>query len=484
MYSFLTLSILFKHALKINTTMNKLYILLFAALAFFACKQQTSTSNTEETNIKNDEPHPSPDWFKNANMYEVNLRQYTSEGTFKAFETHIPRLKKMGVDILWFMPITPIGEAKRKGTLGSYYAVKDYKGLNPEHGTAEDFKHMVKAIHDAGMYIMLDFVPNHSAWDNSLITEKPEWYSKNKDGEITDPIDPSTGKSWGWTDVADFDYSNKDLWKYMTEVLKFWVEEYDVDGFRCDVAHGVPIEFWQEIIPEVRKSKSIVMLAEAEGAEFHKAGFDISYAWEFHHAMNEMAKGKKDISFIDEYLKKDAADYPADATRLYFTSNHDENSWNGTEYERMGEAHKAFAVMSATLDGMPLVYTGQEAALDRRLNFFEKDVIEWKSFPMEEFYTKLLALKARNKALLNGTDKVTLQRHKTNDDKSLYAYRRIADANNEVFVALNMSDKKQILEVKDLEAIDYKNVFSGEKVSIKEGESIGMEPWGYLVLEK
>ncbi len=453
-------------------------------MSFAACKQQSTTTEQDNNTTTQNSPKATPDWFKNANVYEVNLRQYTPEGTFKAFEAHLPRLKKMGVDILWFMPITPISELKRKGTLGSYYAVKDFKGLNPEHGTAEDFKHLVKAIHDAGMYVMLDFVPNHSGWDNKLITEKPDWYTKNAKGEITDPIDPSTGKSWGWTDVADFNYDNKELWAYMTEVLKFWIEEYDVDGYRCDVAHGVPIEFWKEIIPEVRKNKSIVMLAEAEGANLHEAGFDVTYAWEFHHAMNEMAKGKKDISFIDEYLKKNAAEYPANATRMYFTSNHDENSWNGTEYERMGDAHKAFAVMSATLDGTPLVYSGQEAALSRRLEFFEKDVIEWTSLPMEDFYTKLLALKKRNTSLMNASDKNTLQRHKTNNEEVFYAYRRMKDANNEIFVALNLSDKKQTLKVLDLEAVDYTNVFTGEKFTIKDKNAIEMEAWGYLVLEK
>lgn len=463
--------------------MKNIYYVILAILLFAACKQQQTTNTKPDVS---DRPHATPDWFKNANIYEVNLRQYTPEGTFKAFEQHLPRLKKMGIDILWFMPITPISKEKRKGKLGSYYAVADFKGLNPEHGTPDDFRNMVKAIHDAGMYIMLDFVPNHSGWDNPLIQEHPEWYTQ-KDGKIIDPIDPNTGKSWGWTDVADFNFDNKELWAYHRDVLKFWIEEYDVDGFRCDVAHGVPIEFWAAIIPEVRKVKPIVMLAEAEGADLHKNGFDVSYAWEFHHAMNEIAKGKKDINFIDKYLKKDATEYPANATRLYFTSNHDENSWNGSEYERMGDAHKALAVLSATLDGTPLIYTGQEDALKRRLKFFEKDAIGWGDFSMEEFYTKLLRLKARNTALQNATNNSDPVRIKTDKDDSIYAFRRIADANNEILVALNLSDKKQTVKFLDVEAINYTNIFNGQKISIEEDKNnsaVEMDAWGYLVLEK
>jgi len=465
--------------------MKKIYLFLSLIMLLTACKQQ-QTPTTKPESVEQDKPHPTPDWFKNANIYEVNLRQYTPESTFKAFEAHLPRLKKMGVDILWFMPITPISKEKRKGSLGSYYAVADYKDTNPEHGTLDDFRNMVKAIHDAGMYVMLDFVPNHSGWDNPLIKEHPEWYTQI-DGKIVDPIDPGTGKSWGWTDVADFNFDNKELWDYHRDVLKFWVEECDVDGFRCDVAHGVPIEFWGAIIPEVRKSKPLVMLAESEGPQYHKNGFDVTYAWEFHHVMNEMAKGEKPVSFIDEYLKKDRAEYPKNATRLYFTSNHDENSWNGSEYERMGDAHKAFVVLSATLPGAPLVYTGQEDALERRLEFFEKDLIEWGDFPLEDFYKKLLALKHRNTALQNATNNSDPVRLKTDKDDSVYAFRRIADANNEILVALNLSDKKQSVKFLDVEAINYTNIFTGEKTSIQEegdNRTIEMDAWGYLVLEK
>jgi len=464
--------------------MKNLYYFLIATLLLTACKQQTPTTKSES--VKKDTPHATPDWFKNANIYEVNLRQYTPEGTFKAFEAHLPRLKEMGADILWFMPITSISKKNRKGSLGSYYAVADYKDTNPEHGTIDDFRHMVKAIHDAGMYVMLDFVPNHSGWDNPLLIKHPEWYTQI-DGKIVDPIDPETGKPWGWTDVADFNFDNKELWNYHRDVLKFWIEECDVDGFRCDVAHGVPIEFWGEIIPEVRKLKPIVMLAESEGPEYHKNGFDITYAWQFHHIMNDMAKGKKPISSIDDYLKKDRAEYPPNATRLYFTSNHDENSWSGSEYERMGDAHKALAVLSATLPGALLVYTGQEDALERRLKFFEKDLIEWGDFSMEDFYKKLFALKHNNTALQNATNNSDPIRLKTDKNDAIYAFRRIADANNEILVVLNLSDKKQSVKFLNIEAVDYTNIFTGEKTSIGEegdNQTIEMDAWGYLVLEK
>jgi glycosidase len=297
-----------------------------------------------------------PEWAKNAVIYEVNLRQYTPEGTFKAFEQHLPRLKAMGVDILWLMPVNPIGIKNRKGSLGSYYSIKDYLGINPEFGTLDDFKSLIKKIHALGMHVIIDWVANHTSWDNNLITEHPDWYTHDPGGKIIPPVAD-------WTDVADLNYDKKELREYMTNALIYWVKETGIDGFRCDVAGMLPVHFWNEAIPKVKAIKHVFMLAEDETPEMHDTAFDMTYSWEVYHMMNDIAKGKKTADKMDSVLKKDAAKFPPNAYRMQFTTNHDENSWNGTEYARLGDGAKAFAVMSYTIPGMPLIYSGQESAI-------------------------------------------------------------------------------------------------------------------------
>ncbi|MCD4697158.1 MAG: alpha-amylase, partial [Bacteroidales bacterium] len=343
---------------------------LVVAILFIAgsCKQQAKktehVSGKETSNIAS-----APEWSKNANIYEVNIRQYTPEGTFKAFESHLPRLKNMGVNILWFMPIHPIGEKNRKGSLGSYYAVKDYKAVNPEFGTLKDFKSLVKTAHDMGFKVILDWVANHTSWDNQWIYDHPEWYSKDSLGQMIAPFD--------WTDVADLNYDSKPLWDAMIDALKFWVTEADIDGYRCDVAGMVPTEFWERARKELDEIKPVFMLAEAEQADHHKSAFDMSYAWELHHIFNEIAKGKKTGDDLENYFVKNDSVYPSSAFRMTFITNHDENSWNGTVMERMGKTGLTFAMLSYTLPGMPLIYSGQEVGLNKRLEFFEKDKINW-----------------------------------------------------------------------------------------------------------
>ncbi|MCX6227542.1 MAG: alpha-amylase family glycosyl hydrolase [Bacteroidia bacterium] len=311
-----------------------------------------------------------PDWIKSAVMYEVNIRQYTPEGTFNAFSEKLPRLKELGVDILWLMPVNPIGEINRKGPLGSYYSVKDYKDTNPEFGTMEDFKALVKKTHDLGMYLIIDWVPNHSAWDNPLVTSNPEWYAKDSLGKMFSP--------WDWTDVVKFDYSQRPLRDYMIETMKYWLAETKLDGFRYDVAHQVPVDFWNEVRPSLQKVKpDILLLAEAEQRFLHEKSMDISYGWELHHIMNQVAQGKKNVADIDAYFERASKDWNTNDIRIYFTSNHDENSWNGTEWERMGKATDLMTVFTYTIPGMPLVYSGQEAGSTKRLKFFEKDPIDW-----------------------------------------------------------------------------------------------------------
>ncbi len=419
-----------------------------------------------------------PDWAKNAVIYEVNLRQYTPEGTFSAFEEHLPRLRQMGVSILWFMPIHPIGEVKRKGTLGSYYSVKDYYGINPEFGNLEDFKKLVSKIHSMGMYVLIDWVANHCAWDNPLIEQHPEWFTRDIHGNPVSPVAD-------WSDVVDFNYSNKDLWRYMIDAMKYWVAEADIDGFRCDVAGMVPLEFWVEARKEIWKIKPVFMLAEWESPEAHKHAFDATYGWELHKLMMRIARKELPASSIGAYLNAQGRSYPANAYRLYFTSNHDENSWHGTDREMFGEGAEAFTVLVLTLDGIPLIYSGQEAGLDKRLAFFEKDQIPWREHHMAEVYYTLANLRKRNRALWNDGDGGRVEWIHTTDDSRVFAFIRRKEE-NAVFVILNLSDSS--LGVRLLGnrfAGKYIQVLPKDQVaeiSFTGDEEIDLGAWGYRVL--
>ncbi len=337
--------------------------MIFVAAALVVLN--SCSSNGSEKSVTNGkvEQIKHPEWSKNLSIYEVNIRQFTPEGTFNAFIPHLPRLKELGADILWIMPINPIGELNRKGSLGSYYSISDYLTLNPEFGIDEDFKNLIKTAHENDLYVIIDWVANHSAWDNPLVNEHPEWYQKDTTGKMISPYD--------WTDVVAFDYSNRQMNDYMLNAMKFWVTEYDIDGYRCDVAGMVPDTFWLRVRTELDKIKPVFMLAEDE-APRHHAAFDMTYGWEFHHVMNDIYKGEKNANDIEKYLHKNDSLYPSDAYRMYFITNHDENSWNGTEFERLGEGVKAFFVLTATVPGMPLIYSGQEAAMDKRLEFLVK----------------------------------------------------------------------------------------------------------------
>lgn len=419
-----------------------------------------------------------------SNIYEVNLRQYTAEGTIAAFMTHLPRLKKMGVDILWFMPIHPISVEKRKQGLGSYYSVADYKGLNPEFGTMEDFDKMVKKIHELGMYIIIDWVPNHTGWDHPWIKAHPDWYTQDKDGNIIDPIDPETGVTWGWTDVADLNYDNLEMRKEMINDMVFWVKERDIDGFRVDVAHSVPNEFHKQSIAELRKIKPVIMLAESDKPEnINTAGFDMDYGWPFHHIMNKIAKGEENAMAIDEYLKEDKAKYQR-GYHLHFTTNHDENTWSGTEFDRMGDAHRIMAVLGFTFDGIPLIYSGQEAGNKKRLRFFEKDTLNWDKIEYEAFYTSLLKVKKENQALWNGKAGGDLIKISTNNDENIYAFTRKKNG-DQVVVILNLSKRPQeaVLEGEAYLGT-YNNVFGNGTMSLQKDMKVTLNAWDFLVLEQ
>jgi len=430
-----------------------------------------------------DAPHDfHPEWTKNTNIYEVNVRQYTSEGTFAAFQTHLPRLRDMGVEVLWFMPVQPIGVKNRKGVLGSYYSIQDYRGVNPEFGTAEDLHALFEEAHEMGFKIMLDWVPNHTAWDHPWMHESPDFYY----------IDPETNRisngrddhnnATDWTDVAELDYSNPAMMEAQRQDMLYWIDEYQIDGFRVDMAGGQTQDYWTETIDHLRAHKpEIFMLAESEYFYLHESRFDMTYGWEFHHLLNNVAGKGTDVATIDEYLARQARDFPADGYRLYFIDNHDENSWNGTVEKRIGKnAQGAFILCTTLSQSLPLIYSGQEVGLNKSLRFFERDTIDWTAPSQADFYSKALALKKTQGALANGSWGGAQTRITTNNP-SVYAFSRVK-GDNIVTVFVNFSAEKVTIDYSGAIDKDYTNWFTGEEAKLQEAGQISLPANGYLVL--
>jgi len=449
-------------------------------LIFPGCSPQEPS--TQEETAQNSAPFFGPEWAKNANIYEVNIRQYTPEGTFAAFEKHLPRLKAMGVEVLWFMPIYPISEKKRKGSLGSYYAIANYRTVNPNFGSKAEFISLVEKIHDMDMRVLLDWVPNHTGWDHPWIEQHPEWYTRDEEGNIVDPVNPETGLSEGWTDVADLDYDNPALRQAMIEEMRHWLDTAGIDGFRVDVAYKVPLDFWQTCIPRLRSlHPELFMLAEAEVPELRNAGlFNMSYAWSFHHLMNNIAQGEAKVSDIDEWLARNRRLFKK-GYNMQFITNHDENSWNGTVKERLGAAAEAMAVLAFTFNGMPLLYSGQEAGLDKPLKFFEKDTIEWGNYEKVDFYETLLDLKKRNHALWNGAAGGPAVKIKTDNDEDIYAFYR-EKAGHKIIVVLNLSNEIQDVALRSDACVgEYTNVFVNSTITVTPNMTLNLNPWDFVV---
>lgn len=380
-------------------------------------------------------------WSRQATIYEVNLRQYTPEGTLQAFGAHLPRLKAMGVDILWLMPVHPIGEKNRKGTLGSYYAVRDYTAVNPEFGTLADLKALVADAHRLGMKVIIDWVANHTAWDHAWVRQHPDWYKKNAQGEIFPVTFGEGDHQEEWTDVVALDYTRPALRQAMLDAMVFWVREADIDGFRCDVASLVPTPFWNEARAALDRVKPVFMLAESDAAELHAQAFDMSYHWDLGKLLQAIAKGKATAADLAAHWRAPKKAYPADAYRMTFTTNHDWNSWQGSDTELYGPAFQAMAVLAGTLPGMPLLYGGQEGGLDKRLQFFEKDPIAWKGTPLATLYTRLFQLKHAHPALANGAAGAPVSIVEL-ANPALFAFRRIQGGDH-VTVIVNLSARPQ-----------------------------------------
>ena len=424
-------------------------------------------------------PHPA--WSRHAVIYEVNVRQYTPEGTFTAFQKHLPRLQKLGVDILWIMPVQPIGVKNRKGPLGSYYSISDYTGFNPEFGTKAQFQAIVREAHRRGMHVILDWVANHSSFDNKWVGPHPEYYVHRADGSISNARD-NEGHETDWTDVAELNYDDAGLRRAMIAAMRWWVDSTGIDGFRCDVAGGVPTDFWIEARKELsRRRPDLFWLAEAEDPQIH-AAFDMTYGWELHHLLNEVAQGKQPTSALDSYFAKDSTTYNPDDYRMYFTSNHDENSWSGSEFERMGANNRpAFVIAATAIRGMPLVYSGQEAGLRKRLQFFQKDTIPWGDTTANTpFYRAMIALKHAEPELTNGARGGAEHRVATTGDR-VYAFTRTLGRRT-LLVATNFGDSTAHVSLAAVPAGPYTDWFLKGTVPVAARGTLDVPAHGYRVL--
>jgi len=411
-------------------------------------------------------------WAIGANVYEVNIRQYTPEGTFQAFSKHLPRLKDMGVAILWLMPITPISQLHRLGTLGSYYACSSYVQINEEFGTLQDFKQLVHQAHALDMKLIIDWVANHTGWDHEWTIPHADWYVKDAAGNFTEKN--------GWKDVIDLDYSKTEMREAMKAAMKFWVQEADIDGFRCDMAHLVPLDFWKEARAFCETNKPLYWLAECDQSDYH-AVFNTSYAWGWMHATEKFHKGEGSLQDVRQVLHA-YTQYPASANKLYFTSNHDENSWNGTEYEKYGNAALAWAVFSCTWPGIPLLYSGQEGALKKRLEFFNKDVIDWTATPsLAQFYQRLFQLRKRNAAIREGELFILPSQQ---DDKVLLFIRKFQE--QVVLILLNVSNESRVQVSVEHPWLPgkYRQLFSQLVYDFGVKENFELQSGDYLVYEK
>ena len=398
-----------------------------------------------------------PEWSANATIYEVNVRQHTPEGTLNAFAQDLPRLKELGVDILWLMPIHPIGEVNRKGgensdnymvepgssSLGSPYSVQDYYKVNPDFGTEEDLKALTAAAHELGMKVIIDWVANHTAFDSEWTKSNLEYFLLDDAGNLQ----PPSGTDW-W-DVTQLDWENgkeSGLYDAMADALEYWVRECGVDGYRCDVAGKVPTDFWEKARRQLEAvNPDVFMLAEAEVPEHHNRAFDMSYGWEMHHIMNQVGKGEWSVDSLIEAVPRQTERFGTDAYRMMFVTNHDENSWNGTIEERLGANGDAMAMLSGTLMGMPLVYSGQEAGMTKRLRFFEKDTVNWGTYSKADLYTTINRLNHDNEALWNG-DRGAQPEFYSIDSESALAWKRQVQG-NEVVVAVNLSEEALAMEL-------------------------------------
>ena len=424
-----------------------------------------------------------PEWAANAVLYQVNTRQFSEEGSLNAVTNALPRIKELGVDIIWLMPVYSIGEKKRKGKLGSPYSVKDYYSINPEFGTMADFKNLVDAAHTIGLRVILDWVPNHTAWDAVWIDEHPEYYTEYK-GALTVPLNEHGEPIEDWSDVVDLDYSNPDTRKAMIDAMKFWVEEYGIDGYRMDMAGLVPNDFWKEARPAMDSLKPLYFLAEWQDEPEHFTSlFHTNYGWKWKDITKSIGRGEQSALALDSLHDFLTRFYPSHFSQLYFTQNHDENTHSGTDSELYGESADAFKVLSFTWSGFPMIYNGQEDSLDQRLGFFEQTPIEWGDYNKTPFYQALSALRHGNRALWSGPHGGIPIKLDTDSNETIYAFYREKEG-DKVVVILNLSTDIRTFTLNVPESLTgpYADVFGRSTTQLTPELTMTLKPWEYIVL--
>jgi glycosidase len=418
-------------------------------------------------------------WLRSAAIYQLNARQFTPESTLLAAAAHLPRIAALGATVVWLMPIHPIGEAQRKGTLGSPYAVRDYTAVNPELGTLDDLRAFVAAAHARSLRVILDWVANHVARDHPWVRERPEWIARDGPGA------PRATPWSDWDDVADLDYAQPGLWRAMEDAMAFWVRECDVDGFRCDVAGYVPTAFWEGARRRLWREKPVFMLAEWEARDLHAAAFDASYAWSWHDALEAVARGSADAHALREVLRTHVKAWPRGAMRMAFVSNHDKNTWEGTAPERFGAAHGAAVAFTVLAGDVPLVYTSQEVGEPRRLAFFERDPVDWGAeasgeaapHPTADLYRRLFALKHATPALWNGRWGGLPEEVPVSAPEAGFAFKR-ASGESAVLAVFNLSPEAREMTLHGASGL-WRDAFTGEAEEVAPEAPLAMEPWGW-----
>ncbi len=415
----------------------------------------------------------SADWVKDAVIYSVYLRSFSREGTFNGFEQRIPELKNLGVTVLWLLPINPVGVKNRKGSLGSPYSVQDYYGINPEFGTLDDFKRLLTTVHKNGLKLIIDLVANHTSWDSKLIREHPDWFTKDAAGKIVSP-------NADWTDVADLDYSKPGLRAYMIEMMRWWIKDVGIDGFRCDVAELVPTDFWNEARAQLNKIKPIMMLSEGSIPEHHAKAFDLTYSWNIYDVLEPLLKGKRPVALLDQILKTESLQFPTGSLRMRFVTNHDKNAWDAPAISKFGpDGLKLAVVLTNTLPGVPMIYTGEEVANDRKLSLFEKVSVDWsRPRTMEGLYRALFLLRKDHKALSRGE----MVKVASSNDTTVYSYFRVA-GNDRILTILNFGTAtiKSTLHLPldrlmpGAKKVALKEVFSGKSLSVEPANGTDLE---------
>jgi alpha-amylase len=462
---------------------KNIIITILTVFGLFSCKSTQKLPENTKNNapmIKVQNEPTQPDWAASANLYEINVRQFSPEGTLAGVEKQLPRLHAMGVDVVWLMPIYPISVKNRKGSLGSPYAVQDYKKVNPEFGSMVDLQRLVKKTHALGMKIILDWVPNHTGWDNVWMTEKPNVFAKFN-GELTVPLNEKGEQITDWADVCELDYAKPETRAAMIDALAFWVKKADIDGFRCDMAGLVADDFWPEARTALDKIKPLFMLSEWQDAPSHFTSFNANYGWKWKDVTKNIAAEKVPASALDGLLTELQAFYPKHFFQVYFTQNHDENTWTGYDKMLYGDATNAFLALACTWQGMPLIYNGQEDDLSQQLQFFEKDPILWKNCAKSTFLKAFFELKHKNRALDAGLAGGVLQKIKSSDDSKIYAFSREKNGQRVVCMFNFSSSKMETkLDFKGLEG-NYSELFSSKKTALSTSFSTNLEPWGFRI---